>query len=203
MSGGRPSKLKRIIEQYGFETLGDELEAYWTDGTESRRSLRDLAEHVNHRLLNAEMTRAGLDPLEGEVANLYRLLTDDDVTEGSRTRARRQLEEAGIDVAQLRDRFVSRQAVHTYLTKHRDANPPTNEVPPDTAAAEQIRRLRGRTRRVTETKLRQLRDSGQLAVGSTRVLVDVNVICEECGVQYSAVELIEGGKCTCEHKEDS
>lgn len=197
MSGGRPSKLKRIIETREFGELGEELERRWTDTTESRHSLRDLAEHVNHRLLEAEMTRVGIDPLDGEVANLYRLLTDDGVSQDSRVRARRQLEEAGIDVGQLREEFVSRQAVHTYLTKHRDATAPTNDGTPTTSVAGQIRRLQRRTRNVTESKISQLRDRDQLDVGSTRVLVDVKILCEDCGRQYDATELIGEGECVC------
>jgi hypothetical protein len=197
MSGGRPSKLKRIIEIREFVDLGEELERRWTDTTESRQSLRDLAEHVNHRLLEAETTRVGLDPLDGEVTNLYRLLTDDSVSQDSRIRARRQLEEAGIDVNRLREEFVSRQAVHTYLTKHRDATAPTNDGNAAISVADQIRRLQRRTRNVTESKVSQLRNTDQLDVGSTRVLVDVKILCEDCGKQYDAAELIGEGECSC------
>jgi hypothetical protein len=197
MNSGRPSKLKRIIETYEFADLGEELERRWTDTTESRHSLRDLAEQVNHRVLEAEMTGAGLDPLDGEVPNLYRLLTDDDVSQDSQIRARRHLEEAGIDIDRLREKFVSRQAVHTYLTKHRGATAPTNDSDSATSAADQIRRLQQRTRNVTESKITQLRNGDQLDVGSTRVLVDVKVLCEDCGRQYDATELVAEGECVC------
>jgi hypothetical protein len=65
------------------------------------------------------MSEAGLNPLDGEAANTYRLLTSDDVTSGERTKVERHLNRAGIDVEQLRSDLVSHQAVHTYLTKHR------------------------------------------------------------------------------------
>ena len=41
------------------------------------------------------MEDAGMAPLDGEVENTYRLLTDSNVNTGAHTQARRRLEHAG------------------------------------------------------------------------------------------------------------
>jgi hypothetical protein len=77
------SKVARLIEEYELGGIGEEFERRWTR-EEDRSSLRDLADEFNRRLLRAALERTGDAPLDGEVDNLYRLLTGDDVTSGVR-----------------------------------------------------------------------------------------------------------------------
>jgi len=65
-------------------------------------SLRSLERELNVALLRAAAREAGVATLDGEVENLYRLLTDDDVTSGTRVQARRRLENEGLDVDAVR-----------------------------------------------------------------------------------------------------
>jgi hypothetical protein len=85
--GHERSKVGRLIAEYDLTGTGAELERYWTgDGTE-RRSLRKLVDHFNRKILRQRMDDAGMNPLDGEVANTFRLLTADDVTSGTRSQA--------------------------------------------------------------------------------------------------------------------
>lgn len=197
---GRRSKVSRLIDEYGLDGLGERLERRWTaDGTE-RASLRELADEFNRRLLEAVLREAGSQPLDGEVANTYRLLTDDDVSSGDRTRVRRQLERDGVDVEQLRDEFVSYQAVRTYLKNERNASYERAETDRVEAAKDTIDQLRGRTASVTESRLNQLAASGDLSVGTLSAVVDVRLRCDECGEQYTVSELLERGRCECHER---
>lgn len=199
----RRLKVDRLIEEYDLEGLGAELERRWTaEDADERTSLRDLAADVNRRLLATVMAEAGMQPLDGEIENVYRLLTAEDVSDADRTRARRRLEREGVDVASLKSDFVTYQAVRTYLKTVRQAEytPPETTGPEDTA--ESIQRLRGRVTTVTENKLDQLRQGDEIDLGTYRILVDVTALCEDCGDQYAVSELLDRGGCSCEMATD-
>lgn len=196
-SPGRDSKVAALIEEYGLEGVGAELERRWTASEERRDGLRSLAEVFNRRLLREAMVEAGVDPLEGEAANAYRLLTDDDVTSGTRTETEQRLRREGIDVDRLREEFVSYQAVRTYLTGVRGASYDRPESDPGEARGS-IERLVGRTAAVVERRLERLRSAGDLVLGSFRVRASVTVYCEDCDSQYRVTELLGRGGCDCE-----
>ncbi|MFB6195205.1 MAG: rod-determining factor RdfA [Haloplanus sp.] len=201
--GGRSSKIARLVTEYDLdESIGDELERLWTAEGQQRKSLRDLADFFNKRLLESAMTSAGISTVSGEVANLYRLLTDDDVSSGMRTEARNRLERDGVDVEQLERDFVTYQAIRSYLTKYRDAS---YEQPSGSEQVENVldsvQRLRSRLRSITEGSLDRLRSTGRITLGEFRLFVDIDVLCEDCGAQYGVVDLLERGGCDC--KEDT
>jgi hypothetical protein len=195
---GRRSKVRRLIDEYDLEGEGERLENLWTANREDRLSLRELADDFNRRLLRAVMVEVGMNPLDGEVANTYRLLTDDDVSSGMRTQARQTLEREGVDVDELQKNFVSHQAVHTYLTKYRgvkrDEQTDEDRVQ---KGLDTIQRLRSRTAAVSENIVENLASTGRLDVGDFEVLVDVRVFCRDCGTQYDVQDLLEEGQCEC------
>lgn len=204
MTGGSdddtPStKVARLIEEYGLgEEFGRRLERLWTGDGVERRSLRDLADLVNRRLLKRALERADASTLDGEVSNLYRLLTDEDVSSGMRTETRTRLDREGVDIDRLERDFVSYQAVRTYLRDHRgvEHESPSDETRVE-SVAETIRRLRARVRRVTERSLEQLRSTDRLVLGDFRLFLEIDVLCEECGVRYGVLDLLSRGGCEC------
>lgn len=196
----RPSsKVARLIDEYGFdESFGDRLEALWTADDGERKSLRDLAALFNRRLLERAMNDAGMSTVDGEVANLYRLLTDDDVSSGMRMEARTRLERSGVDVDGVESDFVTYQAIRSYLKDYRGAEYRTDDVDRVEKVTETLQRFRSRVRSVTSGSLEQLRRSDRLTLGEFRLFVDVDVLCEDCGAQYGVVELLSRGGCDCE-----
>jgi hypothetical protein len=200
-SAPRPSnKVARLIEAYDLgEELGDRLEDSWTSDGNERMSLRDLADLFNRRLLSEAMEQAGMSTVDGEVANFYRLLTDAEVSSGKRTEAVARLKRNAVDVDQLQRDFVTYQAIRSYLQEYRDATyEQADDADPVDSAIETIQRLRARIRSVTDGTLERLRDTGRISLGSFRLFVDVDVLCEDCGVQYSVMELLDRGGCECE-----
>ncbi|MFC4551119.1 MULTISPECIES: rod-determining factor RdfA [Halorussus] len=199
-SSGRRSKVARVIDEYGLEGMDDELAALWTGDGAERRSLRELAVYFNENVLETAMRDAGMNPLDGEVENTYRLLTDDEVSSGVRTQTRKQLEREDIDVDRLKRDFVSHQAIHTYLTKHRDTRPPSNEQSDESrreSARDTVQRLQSRTVAVTENTLDRLAATDTLDLGDYDVLVETQVLCRECGTVSTVGELLEAGGCDC------
>lgn len=192
------SKVGRLIAAHDLDTLGQELEDRWTGQEGEKHSLRDLADFFNRQLLRATLKEAGRRPLDGEVENIYRLLTDDSVSGGMRTEARRSLERDGVDVDKLETTFVSHQAIHTYLRKYRGASHDSDETDQLEKDGETIRRLTSRTGTITESTLERLRSTERLTLGDFDVLVEVRVLCADCGTAADVTELLDAGGCNCD-----
>lgn len=191
------SKVGRLIEKYELDGVGVELESRWTR-EEDRSSLRELADWFNQRLLERALSEAGLQTVDGEVTNSYRVLTDDSVSQGDRVQLRRRLEGAGADVDEVLDDFVSYQAIRTYLTEVRDATYDRGTKTTPDGVRERIDRLVGRTGTVAQGQLEQLRENGDLTLDEFRLLVDIQVYCEGCNTQFEFADLLERGGCHCQ-----
>lgn len=196
---GPRGKVERLLKKYGFEEFGDYLVDRWTaEDTGERLSLRRLAREFNIRLLESRLTEVNVDPIEGTPASYYESLTSEGVSSGVRTEVRRSLEQAGIDVDELESDFVSRQAIHTYLTKIREVDQPKGDSTISSSAVQAtIDRLRERVRQVTTSRLKRLRSAGEVTLGEFRVTVDVQVYCRGCGTQRSVSELLAVEGCDC------
>lgn len=192
-------KVGRLIETYELAGLGDELVEQWTAPADDRSSLRELADYFNRRLLAAALDDAAVDTLEGDVGNMYRLLTDD-VSSGVRAEVRNRLDRQGVDVEAVESAFVSHQAIHTYLRKYQNvAFEPAESSPTERRETERerIRRLQSRTEAVTEDSIERLSDGEALSIARPSVLVDVRVLCDDCGGDYTVDELLSQGGCAC------
>lgn len=196
----RRGKVARVIQEYELTGMDEELVSLWTGEDGERSSLRDLADYLNRELLRTAMEQTDMTPLDGEVENTYRLLSDDEATVGTRIEAESALDRNGIDVEKVSRDFVSHQAIHTYLTKYRDVDGPGTDSESDQVAKtiETIQRLRSRLVAVAENGLQSLRDTERISLGDFSLLVDVRVFCEECGTQRPIVELLENGGCECQ-----
>lgn len=196
----RQSKVERIIEAYDLDGLGRELEDRWTGRGTAQQSLRELADFVNERLLASAMDGADATPLGGEVDTVYEQLTGEEVSEGTRTQTRLRLERTGVDVDRLLDDFVSHQAIYTYLTERRDVEYPSDGSGDDSVEkeVEKIQRLRSRTVAVIEDAVERMRKTDQVDVGDFDVLLDVRILCENCGTYHGVDELVDNGGCGCD-----
>lgn len=200
---GRPSnKVARLLDEYGLDGLGAELEARWTADGYERMSLRDLAEYFNKRLLERTLIDAGMEALESDVTAMYRNLTDDDVSVGVRTDTENRLEQNGIDVDSLERDFVTYQAIRSYLKEYRGAEyqqlSDEEKIEKD---LEIIQRLLTRTLSVTEGRIEKLRETERIDVEDFEVLLDMQILCQSCGTQYSATQFLEEGGCECRRTE--
>lgn len=192
-------KVATVIHQYNLDYLTNELVDYWTRDDDERRSLRELADYFNKEVLRAAMEKTEMSTLNGEVSNTYRLLTADDVSTGVRTQAETSLERNGINPEQLRQDFASHQAIHTYLTKHQGVEIQSGTTKQERLASTEttIQRLKSRLIAVAEKRLRSLRDNGTITLGTLSVLVDIRVVCEDCGTHTDVSTLLSKRGCDC------
>ncbi|MCU4741358.1 hypothetical protein OB955_24585 [Halobacteria archaeon AArc-m2/3/4] len=194
----RQTKVERVIDRYELDGLGDRLEAEWVgDGTE-RTSLRDLATEFNIAVLRAALLDVGESTISSDVESTYQTLTDDDVPRSDEIRKRRELERAGVDVEDVLSDFVTHQAIHTYLTNVREAELTQDEGDRVERKKETIQRLASRTQVVTDSTLDELARAELLSERNYEVFVNVRVLCEDCGADYTVDELITQGGCDCE-----
>jgi len=193
------SKVARLIESYDLAPIGADLEAAWLGETGERQSLRDLADRFNRALLLAAIRDAGMDVVDGEARNYYRLLTDEDVSAGRRVEARNRLEAAGVDVGRLQEAFVSYQSIRHYLTEVRGASYERDDGESGVERERSvIDRLQSRVESVVRDTVDRLGNAGRLSVGDYRVFVSVDVLCQDCGGQYAVGELLDRGHCDCD-----
>ena len=192
----RRTKVARLINEYNLQGLGPELEQLWT-ADENRRSLRELADYFNNQLLETAVGDAGIQFLDGELTNSYRLLTDGEVSSGDRMRIRRRLKRDGVDVDKLESDFVTYQAIRSYLKDNRNAEYKPNTTDPIDREKTNIQRLRGRMTSVTDGKLEQLRSRNIVDIGEFQTLANIQVICEDCNAKFEVLELLERGSCDC------
>lgn len=192
-------KVGEVLQRRELLDLHDSLPDRWLGESGDASSLRELAREINLAVLATAMSDAGIDSLEGEVENAYRLLTDNDVSAGVRTQQRNRLERAGVDVDQLLDDFVTHQAVHTYLTKglgvSKDTSDQTGSIE---TYEERFQRLRSRAMAVMENSLSALQDAGSISLGTFDTIVVFRVYCQDCETQFELGDLLRRGGCHCE-----
>jgi hypothetical protein len=195
---GCSCKVGTVAAAFDLDGVYEEFRREWA--ADDGASVRELADLFNKRVLRAAFRRAGRLPIDGEIDNVYRVLTDDETDAGSRTRAREQLRQDGISVDDVEDRFVSHQTLYRHLVDCLDASyDPAEKTDAERVAdwRERLLALQNRTAGVTERGIDQLRSNGALDAGTVDVMVDVNVLCEDCGGFYTVAEFFEDGGCEC------
>ncbi|MFC6722725.1 rod-determining factor RdfA [Halobacteriaceae archaeon SHR40] len=190
-------KVGTVADSCGFPEIHDRLAAQWTDDD---HSVRDLTEQFNRRLVRAGFEQADRIPIDGEIENLYRVLTDDDVDAGTRTQARERLRQDGVPIEEIESQFVSHQTVYRHL---RNCLGVSRDDETETATEcidswrDRIDALRARTAAVTDRGVSQLASQDAIDGEAFDVLVDITVICDDCGQFYDLDELFEGRGCDC------
>jgi len=193
------SKVARLIDEYSLTEFGRELESMWLGRGRERESLRSLADRFNQTLLLSALRDAGMDVIDGEAQNYYRLLTDDDVTAGKRVEARNRLAQNGVDIDQITEEFVTYQAIRHYLTEVREVSyegaEKTEQVDHQRSV---IDRLQSRVETVVRDTVDRMSNTEALSIGSYRVFVSVDILCQDCGGQFSIGSLLARGGCNCD-----
>lgn len=197
--GACSCKLGTVASDFELEGIHEELQQEW--GDDDGMSVRELADMFNKRVLRTAFRRADKLPIEGEIDNVYQVLTDGETDPGSRMRARDQLRQEGIPIEDVEDRFVSHQTLYRHLVDCLD----TAHQPAGKTDAERIEEwrsrllaLQSRTTSVTERGIEQLSNNGSVEIGSFDVLLEVNVLCEDCGGFYTLDEFLDERACDCE-----
>jgi hypothetical protein len=191
-------KVGTVAATYSLGDVHDELARKW--GTEDGPSVRELTATLNKRVLQVAFREAGTLPIDGEVDNIYRVLTDESADGADRTRARNRLQQVGIDVDSVEDAFVSHQTLYRHLVNCLDASYEATEKTPEERVEKWRRRLlalQNRTADITTQGIEQLSSAEAVDIGSFTVTTEVTVSCEDCGRFYTVEEFLDAEQCDC------
>lgn len=195
---GHCCKVGRVIDRYDLSSMDDRLASRWLGTSGDRLGLRDLKAFFNRAVLRAAMQEVGLDPLDGEVQDIYELLEAEESSDPNGRRARSRLERAGIDVESLPRNFVSHTSVGTHLKECLGVDPPEPSSGDKLAVAEErVFKLQNRTEAVVRASIEHLRDTERLDAGEFDVFVTARVTCDRCGTQYDVHDFLRRGGCDC------
>lgn len=195
-------KVGTVSERYGLRETLLELETRWTAPADERASVRELATTFNRAVLRAALRDAGRASLGTDVESLYRQLTDDDVSSGTRTAVERRLARDGVPVESVVDDFVSHQSVYLHLTECEQLSyeSPTDDRDRVTVTRDRLDALAQRLVVVAEDKLEQLDAGGSIDADSVSVLVDVDVFCDHCNTSYPLDDFLDHDGCDCDQQ---
>lgn len=188
-------KIERVIEKYGLESMGSELERRWLGDGSEQMSTRSLADYFNRRVLQVALDEHGMYTITGEIDQIYESLQS---KEGDDALVRSRLQQENVDIDVITNDFVTHQTIHRYLTDHREVS---QERPDDEARKQRtleiLDSLRGRTTTVTKRMVTSLENCEGFTLGEISVLTDVQILCEDCRQSYTVSELIESNGCEC------
>lgn len=193
-SGACRCKIGRLTEEHDLENVDEWLVADWRDGT----SVRDLTTAFNERIVARYVAESEASPVQWDRTRVYEALEANDSDDPDSIEIRRGLERAGIDLANLESDVVSHQTVYRHLTDCLDADADT-EIGDDErrdTALDTVHALQRRTELVTESQVESLRSAGVAPVEDPDVIVDVRILCRECGRSMDLERAVTDG-CDC------
>ena len=190
-------KVGSIISRHEIENMNDKLVTRWIGANGDGESIRSLTDWLNQEVLRQLMLDAGANPIDGEVENLYQLLTDEDVLNASKIQARSSLSERGIDADEVTEEFISHQTVYRHLTKCLGAEKNSHEISVDNERS-RVSSMQNRAEAVTTDTVSRLKNADKLALGDFEVLVTIRVSCASCGALHDVMDLVAQGGCDCQ-----
>lgn len=187
-------KVGRVAAEYELSDVDARLVEGWQGGT----SVRRLTEELNERVVAAALDAANVGRAEWRGTPVYEALHTDELTDAEEIEIRRELDRAGVDVEKLSSDLVSHQTVYRHLTGCLDASKDDERTPEERreTARDTVYALRQRTELVTESTLETLRSAGVAELGDVEVLVDLRVVCGDCGRSMDFERAITDG-CDC------
>lgn len=187
-------KVGRLTAESGRPESDAWLAEEWRDGT----SVRSLTELLNKDLIEARLSAANASQLEWSRTPVYEALHTDELDEPEAIEIRRELDRAGVDVDGLSSDLVSHQTVYRHLTNCLSASGPAEKTADERReqAQDRIYALQQRTALVTESTIESLQKAGVTNVGEPEVLVDVRIVCRDCGQSMDLEQVLTDG-CDC------
>lgn len=193
-SNSNGTKICSAISKYALETLNDELRNRHSNG----ESLRNLATFVNQQILEAAMSRASISVIS-DPESLYKILTGDEVGMGRRAEIETTLHQAGVDVTEIKEDFVSHQTVKHHLNQELSVDTSRETFLTIKDAISRIDWSQSRNEAVIRNTLSQLEALDELETNEYTVSTSVRVSCEECGKTYYLHEFLDNGGCSCDN----
>jgi DNA-binding transcriptional ArsR family regulator len=183
-----------VTREYEVPNADSRIVDEWQSGT----SVRQLARELNEDLIESGLAGANLGTVEWSLSPVYEALHTDELSEAEAIEIRRELDRAGVDVERLSSDLVSHQTVYRHLTQCLDASRSDDRTPEQRreTARDTVYALQQRTELVTESTIETLLSAGVADLGDPEVVVDMQVVCGDCGRSLDFETAITDG-CDC------
>jgi len=192
-TGDDTCKIGRQITAYDLTDLNAELVHR---REEDEASLRDLADTVNVRILDAALRDVDAD-VAGHPESVYETLVSGDVPTEQQVDLEDQLTHLGIDIDELRSDFVSHQTVSNHLNDCLDVDTSRPTIESVDAGRKKIEWARSRDEYIIEHTIDQLDRADHLSVGSAEVNHSTTITCTDCGDTFRVEQLLDKRECSC------
>lgn len=200
-------KVGRVASEFDVSGIVDRLAERRREGS----SYRELATYFNTRIVERELSRAGLDDgrsvhaaLVGDdiATDVYEVLHGDGDTDIRRAELRARLTEGGVDVSGLTSAFVSHVTVRSHLKVCASVEGP-DPSPSFEQTVNTTQWARTRAANVVQSALDRAVRYDQLRTGPLDAEVLVRITCEGCGETFYLNELFEKRRCSCRDSADT
>lgn len=193
--GGCGCKVGRVTGEYDLSDVDERLVNDWQSGT----SVRHLTEELNKNIIESAMIAANIGQVNQDRDAVHDALQTDRLTQTETIEIQRELERAGVDVEQLSTNLVSHQTVYRHITNCLEASKGDERTPEERRekARDTVYALQQRMELVTESTIESLRSADVTELGDIEVLVDFQVVCNDCGQSMDFETAIKGG-CRCD-----
>jgi hypothetical protein len=195
------NKVAQVIERREMEQIAEQLESMWLGRNRSELSVREITDEFNKRVLEDSLSQAGMVPLEGEIQNIYQLLSNEENDSAASIQARDKLNAADIDTDGVENDFVSHQTMYRFLKNVRGVQK-ENSAPSiedkKRSAKNAVQKLQGRLRTVIRSNLDDLSKRDGFHLGEFDVTISVTISCRNCGVSKNLLSIMDENGCDCD-----
>lgn len=187
-------KIGHTSIEYSISNLDSRLVEKWKNGS----SVRQLAEDLNKEIIESELNAADVGYVAWSQTPVYEALHTDELSEAEEIEIRRELDRVGVNVEQLAADLVSHQTVYRHLTQCLNTSKEDDQTPDERRekAKNTVYALQQRTEAVTESTIDSLTTAGVTDLGDPQVLIDLQIVCNDCGQATDFETAINEG-CNC------
>jgi len=187
-------KIGRITTEYDLSDVNRRL----VDGWQAGRSIRLLTEEFNKNIIETALRTQNVDQSEWNRTLIYEAVHTDELNKTEAIEVRRELERSGVDVEQLSADMVSHQTVYRHLTNCLKVSKNDEKTPEERRekARDTVYALQQRMELVTESTIESLQSADVTDLGDVEILVDLQVVCNDCGQSMDFETAIQNG-CRC------
>ncbi len=188
-------KVGRGIQKYGCNGLNDRLVQEYRH---EDASLRDLERVINQEFTISAIESAG-SPTDRDPATLTAILRGDgDSTRREKARLETQLTQAGVDIEQLQQDYVSFRTVKTHLNEHLNVDTSRNETITIDSARDLIEWAETRCANVIERTIKRLSNANEATIGGDfTVRISPRITCYDCNTTLTITEYLDSNGCNC------
>lgn len=189
-------KVGSGIQKYDLGDLDDELVRKYRDDD---YSLRDLETEVNVAFTRAALDAADTHGINASPEKIVRILhSGDDISRREEARLETQLQQAGVDVDELRKDYLSYRTVKNHLNDCLEVDTSRTETITLDDACATIGWARNRCENVIYQTLKRLSNANHITLGTdVDVTITPRVTCHDCGVSVTISEFLSSNGCDC------